>query len=90
MSKFFRTKPRVVKALQWFPTNKLLGPYPCPDDREGFNDIRYIDPGHAYITISYGKQYKLNPGDWIIKATDRDGYEVYSNEEFSILFEPND
>lgn len=87
---FFKTKPRTVKAVQWFPPKTWPELYVAKDERPGFENIILVDKGKAVLLIDRKRslQRTLNDGDWLVSKIETDTeFDVYTDDEFNRLFE---
>ena len=86
----FITKPRFVTAVQWYEPDFWPTSYSTPDGRSGYEDVILIDKGQAIIITGKKNQIPtaLKNGDWLVRETSDDDYNVYSDAEFKQLFEP--
>lgn len=76
---YFRKKPVIVKAEQWFPGHEVEGVEYLLG--EG-NQRRY------YVTTAHGQAAYLEPGDWVIAEPDGRGYYPCKPDIFEATYEP--
>lgn len=87
--KFYRTKQKVMPAIQWKVPEEMAYPANGPDTRPEFIDKVIWSGKDAFVEIPGGVQV-LKAGDWIVPTKFDKKYNVFSHEEFKDIFEPVD
>lgn len=73
---FFRKKPVIIQAFQWFESleeDRLIEPFNYPDGNERCNECKNPYRMHGYVDTKEGG-HRVCPGDWIIKGVKGEYY----------------
>lgn len=83
----FVKKPVIVEAEQWFPGKQVEGVYGCPGQEMcpcyklgGNHNKPHVMTAHYQIVL-------VEPGDWIIKEPNGNGYYPCKNDIFVTLYD---
>lgn len=84
----FQKKPAVIEAEQWWPGKIVEGV--CGGDRDKLCGCTLIgglgDKPHVH-TAHQGQIVLLEPGDWIVKEPNGDGYYPIKDEIMKKLYD---